>query len=703
MTHPASNPQLPKGNAAMPDDSRGMILQRGGEEIALEKVDDRFTVGGYGKTNVADLATRFAVQQNPGTTPNKITEFLVDPDKRDQAMQDVRQSGQVGFAAHVYQVKGDLTSRIYLTNQITVQFAPQVSAATIGQIVNELGLKQTKPVEGLPNTFVMELTANAPENPLKISNRLMQKAEVLAAEPNVVVEAQSHYRPKDSLYGKQWHLNHNGGANLVQGSHISAEKAWDVTRGHRSIVVAVMDDGVDLRHPDFQGAGKVVAPRDFKGSDFRPVPDDRDENHGTSCAGVAVAEENGSGVVGVAPGCALMPIRTTGFLDDETIETLFDWAVKKGASVISCSWGPSAVSYPLSLRQKAAITRAATKGRRGKGCVIVFAAGNANRPTNGVINESGWERNALNGPTKWYGGFTVHPDVITVAACTSLNRKATYSNWGTEISVCAPSNNAPPGIGLPNLGFVATPPEIQGDTPGLGIVTTDRVGNLGYDQSNYAYDFGGTSSACPLVAGVAALVLSANPQLKAREVRQIIEQTTDKIVDPNPDPQFGLQRGTYEANGHSDWFGYGKVNAEKAVKAARAMRVARFTTGTKPVQGINNNIVEIPDGFEAGVTSPIAIAENGTVQDIQVGVDIDHEYLGDISIQLIAPSGDTALLQGRNLGRKTKLQKLFTLQNTPTLQLLLEQPSQGEWQLQIVDPIAGDTGRLNGWKIAIGI
>jgi subtilisin family serine protease len=475
-----------------------------------------------------------------------------------------------------------------------------------------------------------------------------------------------------------------------------------VTRGHRSVIVAVMDDGVDLQHPDFQGTGKIVAPRDFKGRDFRPMPEEAGESHGTSCAGVAVAEENGNGVVGVAPGCALMPIRTTGFLDDDTIEALFDWASKKGAAVISCSWGPSAVNYPLSLRQKAAITRAATKGRRGKGCVIVFAAGNANRPTNGMINEAGWDQNALSGPTKWYGGFTVHPDVITVGACTSLNRKAIYSNWGAEISVCAPSNNAPPGVGLPNLGYVATPPTIDGETPGRGIVTTDRVGNAGYDQGNYAPGFGGTSSACPLVAGVAALVISANPQLRAIEVRQILQQTADKIVDNNPDPQFGLRRGSYESNGRCDWFGYGKVNAARAVQAARAKRATRLAPG-KTIQAANNQAIAIPDGEATGVTSPIGVTDNGTIQDIAVTVDIQHSYLGDISVQVIAPSGDAILLQGRNLGRNTQLQSTYTVQNTPALQLLLEQPSAGEWQLQVVDSIAGDTGTLNSWRLSIGI
>jgi subtilisin family serine protease len=697
----ASTPSTP-GNSQMPDANRGMVLQRGGQEIILEKIADRFTVGQLHTDQPAELATQLRAQFSPSQTPTSIAEFLVDPKQQEASMKAARSLDQVGYASHVYQMKNDPTSRIYLTEEITVQFAPSVSATTIATMIQPLGLKQIKPIEDLPNTFVMALTPEAKENPLKITNLLMQRSEVLTAEPNIVVASQSHYRPRDPLYARQWHLNHGGGANLTSGSHIFAEQAWDVTRGHRSIVVAVMDDGIETNHPDFQGPGKIVAPRDFKGTDFQPDPVENWEDHGTACAGVAVAEENGIGVVGVAPGCALMPIRTTGFLDDTTIEDLFDWAMKKGAAVISCSWGPSAVNYPLSLRQKAAITRAATKGRRGKGCVIVFAAGNANRPVNGTIDESGWDKNVLSGPTKWYGGFTVHPDVITVSACTSLNRKAAYSNWGSEISICAPSNNAPPGFGLPNVGYVATPPQLQTDTPGLGIVTTDRLGGAGYDASPYASDFGGTSSACPLIAGVAALVLSANPQLTAREVRQILEQTADKIVDNNPDPQFGLRKGTYESNGHSEWFGAGKVNAQRAVNAAMGLRVKALQV-SRWLPALSNNAIAIPDGNEAGITSRINIADAGKVRNLQVTVDVEHEYLGDMTIELIAPSGETALLQNRTLGRRTKLQTIYDMQSTPALQRLLDQSTNGAWQLRLIDAIPGDQGKLNWWKLTIGI
>ena len=91
---------------------------------------------------------------------------------------------------------------------------------------------------------------------------------------------------------------------------INASEAWDITRGARDVVVAVIDDGFDIDHPDFQGVGKIVQPRDFVDGDAKPFPTAANY-HGTPCAGVAIAEANGRGVVGVAPGCAFMPVRIT--------------------------------------------------------------------------------------------------------------------------------------------------------------------------------------------------------------------------------------------------------------------------------------------------------------------------------------------------------------------------------------------------------
>ncbi|EHC16101.1 S8 family serine peptidase [Fischerella thermalis] len=686
----------------IPTSSQGFILQRGGEELILEKVSDRFTVRPQDNLSPQDLS-----QANWGNWRRNIPKaqlalFAVPPSQLEGAMSVARASDDVAFASHVYQIKDSPSTRVYLTDQITIQFATWVDSSTINAIATKFGLIQQKSVPSLPNTFVFIVGKQAQANPIKISNQLIALPEVVVAEPNIITHQQSHYQPRDPLYPQQWYLNHNGGNQLANGSHISVEKAWDITRGIRSVVVAVVDDSFDLNHPDFQGSGKIVAPRDLKENDFLPLPNEKEASHGTACAGIILAEENGTGIAGVAPGCAFMPIRSTGFLDDESIEDIFNWAVEKGASIISCSWGASAIYFPLSLRQRAAITRAATKGRNGKGCVIFFSAGNANRPVSGTVNEQGWQKDLVKGNTKWLSGFAVHPDVITVSASTSLNKKAAYSNWGNNISVCAPSNNALPGMWFQDQGYVYTQPSINTALSGRGILTTDQIGAAGYDPGNFTSNFGGTSSATPVVAGVAALVLSVNPDLTAKEVKRILEETADKIVDLEPDPQLKMRYGTYDENGHSQWFGYGKVNAWRAVQAAQKLRTATFST-TGILRGENTNKVAIPDNDKQGIKSAIAITDSSLVKDIQVSVNITHDFLGDLEIYLIAPNNHLVLLQNRTLGRRIQLQATYTVRSHPVLQQLLSLPAKGRWQLWVIDYALKDTGKLNSWELILGI
>ncbi len=698
-----SVPENPPQTSGISEKSVGVLLQRGGEELALIKVSDRFTVRPTSSTVADQLTTILPIERERQLKSAQLQEFTVAPKQRDAAMQAARNNSDVAFASHVYQLKDNPETLIYLTDQLTIQFTPEVDDKSRTKIATEFGLQLVKTVVGISNTFVFQLTPQTLENPIKIANRLIGRKEVLVAEPNIIIPKESHYRPKDPLYSRQWYLNNNGGSELATGSHINVEKAWDLTRGVRSVVVAIADDAIDLNHPDFQGTGKIVAPKDFKDNDFLPLAESSDESHGTACAGVAVAEENGTGIAGVAPGCALMPIRTTGFLDDETIEQLFDWVIINNASVVSCSWGPAAVYFPLSLRQSAALTRAATQGRQGKGCIIVFAAGNANRPISGTIFEKGWQNDLLRGPTNWLGGFTIHPDTITVSACTSLGKKSAYSNWGTGVSVCAPSNNAPPGMWFEKTGYTSTAPEVISSLPGLGIFTADLLGEVGYETGDFTSTFGGTSSACPVVAGVCALILSANPELTAQEVKSLIQETADKIVDRDADPQLGMRLGTYDTNGFSQWFGYGKINAFKAVQAAKLQVAKPSQVSVQLFHGRNDNSVEIPDDNSQGIKSSISVNSSSTVREIEITVDIEHDFLGDIEVSIIAPTGQIVLLQSRNLGSRTVLQQAYSYASTPALKQFINQSVLGSWQLQVIDYSPLDTGKLNSWELLVGV
>jgi subtilisin family serine protease len=679
-------------------DREGLVLQRGGEELLLEKVLDRFVVHLNPESNPPWQPPQGAMVRSIATT--ELTEISLSPEALDETLQAARSHPEVTFAGHVYRLHQDPETLIYVRDQLTVQFSAEVSATEVMTIVQPLGLRQQDAVRGIAQTWIFQVTAEAKANPIKLANQLLRLPEVLIAEANIIIRQRPTYRPRDNLYSQQWYLYNAGGSQLKANNHLDIERAWDLTRGDRGIVVAVADDSIDLNHPDLQGIGKIVAPRDLADQDFLPLPLAETPSHGTAVAGIAVAEENGTGIVGVAPGCALMPIRTTGFLDDESIEQIFHWAVDQGAAVICCSWGPGAVRFPLSLRQRAALTYAATAGRNGKGCAVVFAAGNFNRPVNGTVVERNWPDNLLQGSTQWLNGFATHPDVITVSACTSLGKKAAYSNWGAEVFITAPSNNGAPAIWLQQTGLTATPPAITAALPGLGVLSADRVGDLGYTTGDFTDSFGGTSSAAPLVAGVIALILSVNSHLSLNEIKAILRQTADKIVDPDPDPQLGLKLGSYENNGHSQWFGYGKVNAFRAVQLAQ-QQLPTLIAPQRHIQVTSSTAIALTDN--ATTTSQLTVTDTESLKDITIAINLHHEFLGDLELFLIAPNQAPILLQSRTLGCQTQLQQTYQLQTTPQLRQLLGISVQGIWILQVNDRSPIHTGTLDRWELILGV
>jgi len=391
--------------------------------------------------------------------------------------------------------------------------------------------------------FYTVYSQNTDTDALQVSRRLQDEDIVSLAEPDLVTPRQPlDIDIDDKLLSRQWHLENKGEfdgttAGFKKGADARVIAAWSLlgSLGEKSAVVAVIDDGVDVTHPDFQG--KAIHPWDFvRGSDnVQPAPDlnavEAGDWHGTACAGVAVGLPGGGDIVGAIPNAKLLPVRVPDHLSPPEVEKWFQYVTEKGAWVVSCSWDAAAKCYPLPERISKAISHCAKQGRNGKGCVVVFAAGN----TGSDINDP---PNSLN-------GFAIHPDVIAVAASTSMDRRASYSDMGKEIAVCAPSG-----------GF-----------PGWNIATSDVTGTYvdangverssGYTPGAYYTEFTGTSSACPLVAGVCSLVLSANPELITHEVRRILEITARKIG----------QESDYQ-NSHSKKFGYGCVNAEAAVAMA---------------------------------------------------------------------------------------------------------------------------------------
>ncbi|MEL6636147.1 MAG: S8 family serine peptidase [Bacteroidota bacterium] len=544
--------------------SKTYSLFRGGQTIDIEK-EPEFITAILPQDELLPQVQKYEQVEQVKPVFRNIYKIKTSPGATDEVSDRLRQQfASQGVFHHAYQPVGDGITRYYLTDQIVVAFQPNTSHATIESLLTKAGLIYLRQFPGSPTTLLLRVSSSAGKNPVKLSADLHQDPIVAWAEPNLVNRflPQATLRPDDPLFAQQWHLESRDDFEMIRQADVDAPTAWATTRGAREVVVALIDDGFDLRHPDLSGTDKIVYPRDFVDGDLRPFPEtDQGDYHGTPCAGVAIGNWNGQGIVGIAPDCGFLPIRFPLSADDNLLWDIFDHAGRH-ADVISCSWGPPPVFDPMSslLRRKfSSITESG--GPTGKGALICFAAGNFNAPLRDDDNRSFTWRHPhyglLENKRRILNGYCVHEDVVAVAASTSQNRKSLYSNWGKEVNVCAPSDNWNP---LDQLLKV----------PGRGIWTTDneRFGRGFSANSIYTGQFGGTSSATPLVAGIAALLRSANPELSAREIKAILEQSTDKITDDQPDDILGHQKGQYDATGHSEWFGYGKVNAAKALALA---------------------------------------------------------------------------------------------------------------------------------------
>ncbi|MFN3533022.1 MAG: S8 family serine peptidase [Candidatus Brocadia sp.] len=417
-------------------------LKRGRREVTFKKLPSYFAVRLKQGKAASERALKACCGRpkaeiehvDSAATENMEIFTVKEAAKLEETMDELRKAPTSDVITHMYALDDTPGGAVIPTGTMTIQFKYNVKDEEREKILAEFGLEVLKELDFLPHGYTVKLTNASQENPLKIAAKLQQRKEIVTAEPDLSFQISLKHIPMDTLYREQWHLNNRGdGVGLVAGADVKAEGAWDYTRGSRDIIVCVMDDGFDLGHPDFNLPGKIVSPRDFGQEDFDPNPVFEDDNHGTACAGVAVAEENGTGVVGLAPGCAFMPVRTSPWLSDESIVSLFQYAIDKHADVISCSWSAAAWNFPISTKMHGIIHKAATEGRRNKkGCVILFAAGNEDRPLNGQKD----------GQIS-HQGFALHPDVIAVGASNSMDQRSSYSNYGTELTICAPSSGAP--------------------------------------------------------------------------------------------------------------------------------------------------------------------------------------------------------------------------------------------------------------------
>ena len=518
-----------------------------------------------------------------------------DSEERDRAMEEVRRQR---VAHHIYQVKAT-GEELVIDDRIILELRREGT----GELERILEAYHLVPVGRVGGAHLLRLTDATGRNPVRLAGELAEREEVASAEPQVMMDLQR----LQSLHAEQWHLDASSLHHLDLSARmgIGALEAWEITRGDPDVVVAVIDDGFDLGHPAFEGARVHADAFDFarRSGDVSPGEGDY---HGTPVASIISSPHGpGSPLLGIAPGCTLLPIRIPfgSAVSPEFLLEVFRYASER-ADVVNCSFGrppASADQIPAAYRRELA-RLCEVGGRRGRGLVVVFSAANHDAPTflraeenkNGVLYHTQrggrWELAEIPKGQPVFSGFPMTPGVVTVGAVSSLGRKSGYSCWGPHVTVVAPSSN---------LHYIpAVHPSIaderralfEAEYRGLGLVAAvNRPGHgLAYKpipddrdtpdvrEDLYTREFGGTSGAAPVVAGVAALMLSANLDLSAEAVRQILMATADTDLDPSldldADPNLQGLTGEF-SRGRSRYFGAGKVNAFRAVRRARALRL----------------------------------------------------------------------------------------------------------------------------------
>jgi hypothetical protein len=388
--------------------------------------------------------------------------------------------------------------------------------ARVGEVLTRHGLRELRRSEAL-------IVAAAPDDAdvFALCRELDKDPDVVYAEPDFAIfgnrpDEQPTSGAPDPMLDRQYALTITGALDVQA-----------IVQGDAAIRIAVLDDGVDVGHPDLSPA--VVATYDALDRDSFQQPNDWD-SHGTCCAGLAAAVAgNGIGIRGVAAGCSLVAVRLAHsrekarnlwITSSAVMAEALRWAWKDGkADVLSNSW-----VAPPSGAIMDQIEAAQTQGRNGRGCVVLAAAGNEG------------------GPVAFPASFD---GVIAVAASNQFDKVKTHDSadgetwWG--------SNHGP---------------EIAVAAPGVANITTS-VRRKASGPGVYVDSFNGTSAATPIVAGACALLLSLRPDMSAAQIRDLLCGTADRI---GPFPY---------KNGRNNHAGHGRINLRRAIEAAQALPAAQ--------------------------------------------------------------------------------------------------------------------------------
>lgn len=384
-------------------------------------------------------------------------------------------------------------TEVYLSPYLNVRLKEGQDINLLSSYAERYGLRIVKQVPFMPLWYILSVSSETGKNALEIANALWESGKFAASVPDLC--ADDLICSNDPMFNQQWGLSNSN----YPGIDISVTPAWNYATG-KNVKIAILDTGVDLNHIDLASNISSLSYDTDTGSS----PSIVSGGHGTHCAGIAAAiKDNGIQIAGVAPEATIVSISNS--LAGTTNSRIkradgIRWAYQHGVDIISNSWR-STTHHPVI---DEAIQEAFIYGRHGKGCVIVFAAGN------GSSSSVSYPANC-------------NDTILAVGAIDSTGVRPSWSQYGDKLDIVA---------------------------PGDSILSTLPNNKTGKDS--------GTSMACPHIAGVAALILERNSELTVNQVNSIICSNAKKI----PGVNFNVTKpdGTW-----NNQYGYGLVDAYSSV------------------------------------------------------------------------------------------------------------------------------------------
>lgn len=493
----------------------------------------------------------------------------------------------------------------------------------------------------------------------------------------------------DPLLAQQWHLFNSGQSGGTPGSDLGL---GSLTERGDGIKVAVVDGAVQIAHPDLLPNLIAGLSHNYAtgGTDPSPSPattgqasDDSvggpDDAHGTAVAGILLARDNNAyGGRGVAPRAQFMAFNPLIQSTDVNMADAMARAWQGGAAVVNNSWGPpdpasggTGSFYRSSSVWQQAVLQGVAQGRGGLGTVYLIAAGNG--------GASGDDSNR--------DGYANFRAMLTVGAVDDHNRPTSYTEPGANVLVAAPSGNV--------LGRYQTT---------AGVVTTDIAGPRGYADvssslgADHTAFFDGTSATTPMVSGLVALMLQANPSLSWRDVRWILASTalpaTLDVGQPAAVPS------AMNGHGFQPQVGFGRVNASAAVNLARGF--SSLGTERSCSSGVLPGSVVLPDD----TATPQSLAWNGgscalsVVEHVTVRVLSTHSYSGDLRVALRSPAGRVSELSTPHSCTGSVCASLASGHTFGSVRHMGE-AARGNWTLLVSDEQPDDTGRVTSWEVVL--